>query len=75
MADVKSLLRQLLRASSRGGGPYAEDELGIPCALCGAAATGWSVETSTRDGTQVIDGLAACEEHLAPAELTRSKAG
>lgn len=75
MDKVKSLLRRLLRASSRTGGPYAADELGLPCAVCGAPATGWAVSSSARNGAQVIDAMAACEAHQVPEELTRSKAG
>ena len=76
MDTMRSLLRRLLRASSRTGGPYADGELGIPCAVCGAPATGWVVESATRNGAHVIDGVAACDAHQASDdELTRSKAG
>lgn len=75
MDSMKTMIRQLLRASSRTGGPYAADELGIPCASCGAPATGWTIERSTRNGSLVIDGVAACAAHQVDEELTRSKAG
>jgi hypothetical protein len=49
---------------------------GLPCAVCGQAATGWVTGSAQRDGDLVIDGYAAClVHHLEAQELPRTKAG
>ena len=49
---------------------------GLPCAICGQAATGWVTRSAERDGSLVIDGYAACNlHHLEAQGLPRTKAG
>jgi hypothetical protein len=74
MASVHQLIRRIAARLS-GDAQDAPADLGFPCVVCGEPATGWAIHSTDRNGTQVIDGFAACAAHLTDAErLTDSQA-
>lgn len=78
-AGIPCGVRQFLRrfaARLRRNTTDSPAELGVPCTVCGKPATGWAVQSGDRNGTQIIEGYAACAAHQARAtSLPRSKAG
>ena len=72
---VIALARRLLARLGRGGRTSGAD-LGLPCAVCGEAATAWCIRVQDHSGSQVIDGYAACPAHQTDAvALPLTKAG
>jgi hypothetical protein len=75
MGLVIALVRRIAARLHRDGRTSAAG-LGLPCAVCGAAATGWAIRDRDRHGSQVIDGYAVCAAHQTEdVVLPRTKAG
>ena len=74
MGKVKSVLARFRRAAAHDA--VWANELGLPCAVCGAPSIGWEGADGIRNGIQVIEGMAVCATHMAEsADESRSKAG
>jgi len=72
---VMALFRRVL-ARLRRGGQTSGAGLGLPCAVCGEAATAWCIRVQDHSDSQVIDGYAACPAHQTDAVgLPLTKAG
>lgn len=63
------------RLRARLAGATSAPWLGLPCSVCGEPATGWVFHADDRDGTQVIEGYAACAAHQAAEGFRSTKAG
>jgi len=72
---VMALARRVL-ARLRRGERTSGAGLGLPCAVCGEAATAWCIRVQDHSDSQVIDGYAACPAHQTDAVgLPLTKAG
>lgn len=74
MVRMINLVRRLTARLGRRGHDSSTG-LGLPCMVCGQPATGWATSSNDANGTQVIDGYAACAAHQAAKGLPRTKAG